>query len=62
MILIYLEDSDAKKGKIIVENKANPEKIETKSFQTKEIFSYSDYLVDVMTAHIDRERQKKGQV
>jgi len=62
LILIYLEDSDAKKGKIIVENKANPEKHETKSFETKEIFTYSDYLVDSMTAHIDRERQKKNQV
>ena len=30
----------------------------TKSFDTKEIFNYSDYLVDTMTAHIDRERQK----
>ncbi len=60
LILIYLEDSDAKKGKIIVENKANPEKHETKSFDTKEIFTYSDYLVDTMTAHIDRERQKKA--
>jgi len=60
LILIYLEDSDAKKGKIVVENKANPGKHETKSFETKEIFTYSDYLVDAMTAHIDRERQKKS--
>jgi len=60
LILIYLEDSDAKKGKIVVENKANPEKHETKSFETKEIFTYSDYLVDAMTTHIDRERQKKA--
>jgi hypothetical protein len=60
LILIYLEDSDAKKGKIIVENKANAEKHETKSFEIKEIFTYSDYLVDTMTAHIDRERQKKA--
>jgi len=59
LILIYLEDSDAKKGKIVVENKANSEKHETKSFETKEIFAYSDYLVDTMTSHIDRERQKK---
>tara|TARA_Y100000590_G_scaffold447892_1_gene583803 strand:- start:362 stop:1486 length:1125 start_codon:yes stop_codon:yes gene_type:complete len=59
LILIYLEDSDAKKGKIIVENKANPSKHETKTFEVKEIFAYSDYLVDVMTDHIDRERQKK---
>ena len=59
LILIYLEDSDAKKGKIVVENKANSEKHETKSFETKEIFNYSDYLVDAMTSHIDRERQKK---
>tara|TARA_B110000438_G_scaffold227758_1_gene222216 strand:+ start:2413 stop:3690 length:1278 start_codon:yes stop_codon:yes gene_type:complete len=60
LLLIYLEDSDAKKGKIIVENKTNPEKNETRSFQTKEIFTYSDYLVDAMTAHIDRERRKKA--
>ena len=60
LILIYLEDSDAKKGKIVVENKANYESHETKSFETKEIFAYSDYLVDTMTAHIDRERQKKN--
>ena len=59
LILIYLEDSDAKKGKIVVENKANSEKHETKSFDIKEIFTYSDYLVDAMTAHIDKERQKK---
>jgi len=59
LVLIYLEDSDAKKGKIVVENKANPDKHETKSFETKEIFTYSDYLVDSMTAHIDRERKKK---
>ena len=50
----------AKKGKIVVENKTNSEKHETKSFETKEIFTYSDYLVDAMTAHIDRERQKKA--
>ena len=62
LILIYLEDSDAKKGKIIVENKTNPEKHETKSFVAKDIFTYSDYLVDAMTTHIDRERQKKDQV
>ena len=61
LILIYLEDSDAKKGKIIVENKSNNEKHETKAFETKEIFTYSDYLVDAMTAHIDRERKKKNQ-
>ena len=60
LMLIYLEDSDAKKGKIIVENKANPEKHETKTFETKDIFKYSDYLVDIMTGHIDRERQKKA--
>ena len=60
LILIYLEDSDAKKGKIVVENKANSEKHETKSFETKEIFTYSDYLVDAMTGHIDRERKKKA--
>jgi hypothetical protein len=60
LILIYLEDSDAKKGKIVVENKTNPEKHETKNFETKEIFTYSDYLVDSMTAHIDRVRKNNN--
>ena len=60
LILIYLEDSNPNKGTIVVENKANPEKHETKSFQTKEIFAYSDYLVNSMVQHIDRERQKKA--
>ncbi len=60
LVLIYLEDSDEKKGKIIVENKSNPEKHEIRTFEKKEIFTYSDYLVDSMTAHIDRERQKKS--
>ena len=62
LILIYLEDSDSKKGKIVVENKTNPEKNETKSFETREIFKYSDYLVDIMTSHIDLERKKRNQV
>ena len=60
LILIYLEDSDIKKGKIVVENKTNSEKHETRSFEIKEIFKYSDYLVDSMTAHIDSERKKKS--
>ena len=34
-------------------------KNETKEFELKQIFAYSDYLVDVMTAHIDRERKKQ---
>ena len=62
LILIYIEDSNinSEKTKIIVEDKSLPEKHETKSFQSKEIFAYSDYLVDSMTQHIDRERQKKA--
>jgi len=60
LILIYLEDSNPAKETIIVEDKTNPEKHVTKSFQTRDIFAYSDYLVDQMTSHIDRERQKKA--
>ena len=60
LILIYLEDSNPEKETIVVEDKTNPEKYVTKSFQTREIFAYSDYLVDQMTSHIDRERQKKA--
>ena len=60
IILIYLEDSNPEKETIVVEDKTNPEKFVTKTFQTREIFTYSDYLVDQMTSHIDRERQIKA--
>lgn len=61
LLLIYLKDSDPKKGKVIIENRTNPEKNETKEFELKQIFAYSDYLVDVMTSHIDREfRNRKA--
>ena len=60
IILIYLEDSNPEKETIVVEDKTNPEKFVTKTFQTREIFTYSDYLVDQMTSHIDRERQQKA--
>ena len=60
IILIYLEDSNPEKKTIVVEDKTNPEKFVTKTFQTREIFTYSDYLVDQMTSHIDRERQIKA--
>jgi len=63
LILIYIKNNSPDEG-IVIEDKSNPEKHETKSFQTKDIFTYSDYLVDSMTAHIDREidreRQKKA--
>ena len=60
IILIYLEDSNPEKETIVVEDKTNPEKFVTKTFRTREIFTYSDYLVDQMTSHIDRERQIKA--
>ena len=60
IILIYLEDSNPEKETIVVEDKTNPEKFVTKTFRTREIFAYSDYLVDQMTSHIDRERQIKA--
>jgi len=60
LMLIYLEDSNPAKETIVVEDKTNPEKYVTRTFQTREIFAYSDYLVDQMTSHIDRERQKKA--
>ena len=60
LVLVYLKDSDPKRGEIIVENRSNPEKNETKEFKLREIFSYSDYLVDLFTSHIDRIRKKKA--
>ena len=60
LVLFYLEDSDASKGKVVVENKTNSEKHETKTFAVKEIFSFSDYMVDSFTAHIDRVRKNNN--
>ena len=57
VLSLFVED---KEETIVVEDKTNPEKFVTKTFQTREIFAYSDYLVDKMTSHIDRERQKKA--
>jgi len=59
LVLIYLEDSNPEKETIIVEDKTNSEKYVTKSFRTKDIFTYSDFLVDQFTAHLDREFKKK---
>ena len=59
LVLIYLEDSNPEKETIIVEDKTNPEKYMTKSFRTKDIFTYSDFLVDKFTALIDREFKKR---
>ena len=59
LMLIYLEDSNPSKENIVVEDKTNEEKHVTKTFKTSAIFSYSDYLVDQFTAHLDREFKKK---
>ena len=50
---------ETEKETIIVEDKTNPEKYMTKSFRTKDIFTYSDFLVDKFTALIDREFKKR---
>ena len=60
IILFFLENSNPDKESIVVEDKTNPEKFVTKTFQTREIFAFSDYLVDQICLHIDRERQKKA--
>ena len=59
LMLIYLEDSNPAKETIVLEDKTNEEKHVTKSFKPKQIFAYSDYLVDQFTAHLDREFKKK---
>ena len=59
IILFYL-DSNPDNETIVVEDKTNPEKFVTKMFKTREIFAFSDYLVDQICLHIGRERQKKA--
>ena len=58
LICIYLKDDSPVKG-IVVEDKTDPEKNISKEFKRDQIFDASDFMVDSLTALLDRERNKR---
>jgi len=62
LMLIYVKDQDVNKNLIIVEDKTNPEKHETREYNRSEIFKFGDDLADSMVRYLEgiRERSKKA--
>ncbi len=58
LICIYLKDDTPTEG-IVIEDKTDPEKNISKEFQRDQIFNASDFMVDSLTALLERERNKK---
>ena len=58
LICIYLKDDSPTEG-IVIEDKTDPEKNISKEFQRDQIFNASDFMVDSLTALLERERNKK---
>ena len=58
LICIYLKDDSPTQG-IVIEDKTDPEKNISKEFKRDQIFDASDFMVDSLTALLDRERNKK---
>ncbi len=58
LICIYLKDDTPTEG-IIIEDKTDPEKNISKEFKRDQIFNASDFMVDSLTALLDRERNKR---
>ncbi len=58
LICIYLKDDSPTQG-IVIEDKTNPEKNISKEFKRDQIFDASDFMVDSLTALLDRERNKR---
>ena len=58
LICIYLKDDSPTKG-IVIEDKTDPEKNISKEFKRDQIFDASDFMVDSLTALLDRERNKR---
>ena len=58
LICIYLKDDTPTEG-IIIEDKTDPEKNISKEFQRDQIFNASDFMVDSLTALLERERNKR---
>ena len=62
LMLIYVKDQDVDKNLIIVEDKTNPEKHETREYNRSQIFKFGDDLADSMVRYLEgiRERSKKA--
>ena len=62
LMLIYVKDQDVSKNLIIVEDKTNPEKHETREYNRNQIFKFGDDLADSMVRYLEgiRERNKKA--
>ena len=58
LILIYIKNNSPEEG-IIIEDKTNPDKNISKEFKSNQVFDASDFMVDSLTALLDRERNKK---
>ena len=58
LICIYLKDDTPNEG-IVIEDKTDPEKNISKEFKRDQIFDASDFMVDSLTALLDRERNKR---
>ena len=58
LICIYLKDDSPTQG-IVIEDKTDPEKNLSKEFKRDQIFDASDFMVDSLTALLDRERNKR---
>ena len=58
LICIYLKDDSPTKG-IVIEDKTDPEKNISKEFKRDQIFDASDFMVDSLTALLERERNKR---
>ena len=58
LICIYLKDDSPTQG-IIIEDKTDPENNISKEFNRDQIFDASDFMVDSLTALLDRERNKR---
>ncbi len=58
LICIYLKDDSPIEG-IVIEDKTDPEKNISKEFQRDQIFNASDFMVDSLTALLEKERNKR---
>ena len=58
LLCIYLKDGAPTEG-IVIEDKTDPEKNISKEFKRDQIFDASDFMVDRITALLQRENQKR---
>ena len=58
LLCIYLKDAAPTEG-IVIEDKTDPEKNISKEFKRDQIFDASDFMVDSLTALLERERNKR---